>query len=106
MPSAYSDEDEKTQYQVRTIVIAILARLFEEDATPSVEIFLKTMLLNYLDGDIKKVEEFMKNLGVSEKDATAAQIAGRVIYFLERIVRFTEILEKEEKMMKEFLTYA
>jgi len=106
MPSTYSNENEKTQYQARVIIIAILARLFKKDANPLVGNFLRIMLLNYFSGNIEKVKEFMDNLGVTEKEASAEQIAKRVLYFLEKIVRFTEILEKEQKIMDEFLTYA
>lgn len=106
MPSSYADEDEKSRYQARTIVIAILARLYEKGSTPGVEYMLKLMLLNYLEGGAAKVKEFMENLAITDSEASKEEVARRILYFLGNIVRFTEILEKEGKMMQEFLTYA
>ncbi|KJJ84130.1 Nicotinate phosphoribosyltransferase [Candidatus Omnitrophus magneticus] len=106
LPAKYFDENEKTQYQARTIITAILARLFEKDASQSVEMFLKYMLLNAWNGNQEEVKKFMNNLGVTEQTASNEQIAKRVLYFLDKVVRCSEILEKEQRMMEKFLTYA
>lgn len=106
LPSAYRDDKEKTEFQTRAVTIAIFARLFEKGENSPIEMLLTNMLFNYLPGGSGEAEEFMGNMGSPEGTASPEQIRERVLYFLGKIIRFSEMLEKEQKYMREFLIYA
>lgn len=106
LPGTYRNEREKTEYQTRTITIAIFARLFEKGEGSPVETILKNILLNYFSDNVDEVNEFINNMGSSEDTAQSEDIRNRVLYFLGKIVRFSEALEIEQKYMREFLKYA
>lgn len=106
LPSVYFDDREKGQLQGGALVTTILAGLYEKDSAPMVENLLRGILLKRMDKDTHKVDEFMARLGSLDHSLSAADISAKVLYFLGKIVRFSDILEKENRMIKEFLTYA
>ncbi len=109
LPENYDgmEKDEKTLHQAKLMNIAILARLFEKGKTPRIEMFLREYLTNSLEGGEKDADEFIANLQESEDEAKdTSKVTKRILFFLGKIVRLTEILAREMRLMKEFWTAA
>lgn len=95
MPEDYSGmkEDEQTFHQLRLIMIAIFARLVEENNDIG-KLTLENMLRGYVDGDAK---EFVNNLA---KDENAWSVSERLNYFLGRTVSLLKKLIQEVDYLK------
>ena len=104
-PSNNIDTEQKTIWQARVIMVAILARIFES-GNDKVEALLKEMLQESFHLDQAATSAFINQLGVSEENASLENIKNRVQYFLDNIVRWTETLEREYRFMQKFWTYA
>ncbi|MBN2452627.1 MAG: 6-phosphogluconolactonase [Candidatus Omnitrophica bacterium] len=99
--------DEKNIYQAKMLNIAILARLFEKDKTPAVEALLKDMLTGCVGVGEVDVRDFINGLPESDDEVSdTAKITLRIMGFLNRIVRLTDILARDLRLMKEFWTAA
>ncbi len=110
LPEGYAamPNKEKTFYQARMIMEAILVRLYEKDKTPMIGFILNGMLKGCVEGDIR---QFLNGLVESDDETTnSTRIKERVIYCLGKtvslIAKLAEEIEHLKLIMKEFWTAA
>ncbi|MDP2913364.1 MAG: 6-phosphogluconolactonase [Candidatus Omnitrophota bacterium] len=111
LPDSYMfmNAKEKTFYQARMVMTAILARLYERDRTPMVELILTSMLRGCVNVDASGINGFLARLAESEDEAANInRIKERILYCLGRTVsimmKLAEDIERVRLMMKEFWT--
>ena len=84
-------------------MIAVLARLHETDKTPFVESLLKDMMRKHMGLKEKELDEFVSRLGEAEdENTTPEQITSRISYFLGKVVKLVNIIEREFRLMRAF----
>ncbi len=107
-PANMKSSGEKTLWQARFLMVTILARLLEDGAGDA--IVVKALLLEMLGEsfhlDKDAAGKFIDALSVSEENSSGEDIKKRVQYFLDNVVRWTEMLAREYRLMQEFWTYA
>ena len=102
---------EKTFYQAKMIMTAILARLYERDRTPMIELILTDMLTGCIDTENGGISGFLNKLAESDNEsANPDKIKERILYCLDKTVslvaKLAEAMERVRLMMKEFWTAA
>jgi len=103
------DEDRMTVIQARIVMIAILARLLDENRNLEIKLVLTRMLENSFEGSGVDVNDFITRLGAAEDaDASARSIRERLDYFMSgiRAISLIKKLEIELRALREFWTYA
>ena len=112
LPENYYTRDSKIRAfeQYDMIMIAILARLLEQDKTPMVETVLKQMLQAHtIFGKFlseQELNEFIDNLRSDDLSEGIAQIKKRLLFFLKKPVGLINQLQKNVTLMREFWTSA
>ena len=99
-----TNSKDRTYHQSRLVMMAVLARLLNEDKTPDVREALKAIIQPCFEGD---VNAFLDELAVIETDATKPSVVRkRISFFLENIVSWTEKLGRELRVIEFFWKYA
>jgi hypothetical protein len=113
LPDSYTtmSAKEKTFYQARMVMTAILVRLYERDRTPMVELILTDMLTGCVDTEDEGISKFLNRLAESDNDsANPDKVKERILYCLDKtvslIAKLAEAMERVRLMMKEFWTAA
>ena len=109
LPKDYATmgRDAETVFQSKMLNIAILIRLFEKNKTPMVEALLREYISNAFGEEREEADQFIAMLQESpDESVNVESVTKRINYFLGTIVRLTEILARELKLMQVFLTAA
>lgn len=109
-PDRYSgmDDSEKTVFQSKVITIAILARLFEMDKTPMVEVILKQMLKDYFNFDDDDARKYFDELGRpgDGQGLSREELVGRILFLIGKTFKIAERIGQEIHTMKTLWLYA
>ncbi|MBU0683142.1 MAG: hypothetical protein KJ864_02485, partial [Candidatus Omnitrophica bacterium] len=105
------DEAKKTVFQSEIVMIAILARLLEQESLhfDVISGLLKDLLADSFVSSKVKVGDFIRELAVTEDDSTDIKtIKNRLQYFLQETPAISLIrrLERELRAIREFWSYA
>ncbi|OGW93951.1 MAG: hypothetical protein A3G36_04390 [Omnitrophica bacterium RIFCSPLOWO2_12_FULL_45_13] len=110
LPVNYSNMDniEKTVYQAKIVTIAILARLFEKNKTPMVEMLLRYMIKGCLDVDDKGMNEYFDELGNPNdgQGLSREALIKRILFLIGKTIKVVERIGEEIRLMKAFWTAA
>lgn len=102
IPNGKAD-DENSVFQAWLIKVAILSALVNESNMSTVGTTLKEELMNRVDG----VDEFIGKLANTENEpANVAAVRERVNYFLGKIVKLSEFIGNQIRILKAFWTAA
>ncbi|MDP3790561.1 MAG: hypothetical protein Q8R38_00755 [Candidatus Omnitrophota bacterium] len=107
LPNNYGNMDskEKTVFQAKFIMIAILGRLFEKGKTPMVEALLSDMLKGCLDLDEPARAAFINELGLSDDEVailSPEDFIRRISRLLGTPLKLVERIGQEIRLMKNF----
>ncbi|MFH1190519.1 MAG: hypothetical protein V1682_07535 [Candidatus Omnitrophota bacterium] len=106
LPAGYPEMDniERTVYQAKIVTIAILARLFEKDKTPMVEMLLKYMLKGCLDLDDSELKEYLNELGKPDdgQGLSREALVKRILFLIGKTIKVAERIGEEIRLMKVF----
>lgn len=107
----FTDNKQKSVYQAKLLMTAILARLLEKGDSHFLDIkaLLSDMLKNTFASDNINIGEFIDKMAVIEdQDTSVEEIIKRVKYFISdiRAISLIKKLEIELRAIQEFWTYA
>jgi len=98
--------EERVLQEKKTILLAVLTRLYKKGDTPNIGMLLRKMLYWYYTDNEEDIAVFMEKLSENDLDM---DIVKRVKFFLKAFLKpfkLSEIMNDEFKMVDYFWTYA